>query len=154
MKQIATTALLASALLAVGANAAWAQAKPEDVLTLRKSVMQVIRANFGPIAATMKGEANLDMAAIQLRASRFAAISSMSLEVWAPGTGMDKLKDSKAKPEIWTKMDDFKAKGEKMIAESKKLAEAAKGGSMDAVKAQVGEVGKACKACHDDFRAE
>jgi cytochrome c556 len=154
MKRIVKTALIASALLASGSGAALAQAKPEDVLTLRKSVMQVIRANFGPIAATAKGEANLDMAAIQLRANRFAVISSMSMEVWAPGTGMDKLKDSKAKPEIWTKMDDFKAKGQKMIAEAQKLSEAAKGGSMDAVKAQVGEVGKACKSCHDDFRAE
>jgi cytochrome c556 len=35
-----------------------------------------------------------------------------------------------------------------------KLAVVAKGGNIDAIKAQVGETGKACKTCHDSYRKE
>jgi cytochrome c556 len=68
---------------------------------------------------------------------------------FAPGTESG---DTKAKPEIWLEMEDFKAKAEKVQAEADKLAQVAKGGNFDALKAQVGETGKACKACHDKFR--
>jgi cytochrome c556 len=33
-----------------------------------------------------------------------------------------------------------------------KLAQVSKGGDENAVKTQIGAVGKACAACHDDFR--
>ena len=33
-----------------------------------------------------------------------------------------------------------------------KLAQVAKGGDLNAVKAQFGATGKACKSCHDDFK--
>ena len=32
------------------------------------------------------------------------------------------------------------------------LAQAAKGGDEKAMRSAAGEVGKSCKACHDDFR--
>ena len=41
----------------------------------------------------------------------------------------------------------------KMQAEVAKLPAAAKG-DLASLKAQVGETGKTCKACHDDFRAK
>lgn len=60
--------------------------------------------------------------------------------------------DTDAKPEIWTDAAKFKSAEEKMQQEMSKLAEVAKGGNLDAIKAQFGATGKACKACHDDFR--
>jgi len=35
-----------------------------------------------------------------------------------------------------------------------KLAVAAKGGNLDAIKPAVGAVGNACKTCHDAFRKD
>lgn len=35
-----------------------------------------------------------------------------------------------------------------------KLNAAAKTGNLDAIKAAVGDTGKACKACHDNYRKE
>ena len=35
-----------------------------------------------------------------------------------------------------------------------KLNVAAKAGNLDAIKAAVGETGKACKGCHDNYRKE
>jgi cytochrome c556 len=39
-----------------------------------------------------------------------------------------------------------------MQSEVAKLAQVSKAGDFNALKAQVGEAGKACKACHDEYR--
>ena len=57
-------------------------------------------------------------------------------------------------PEIWAEMDKFNAGAKKMQDEMAKLNAAAKSGSLDAIKAAAGEVGKTCKGCHDDYRKE
>ncbi|HEX7558248.1 MAG TPA: cytochrome c, partial [Usitatibacter sp.] len=66
------------------------------------------------------------------------------------GEGTDK--DTKAKPEIWTNRADFDAKMDKMAGEAQKLPAAVRAGDMAAFKKQVGDVGSACKACHDEYR--
>ena len=70
------------------------------------------------------------------------------------GPGTDKGAETRAKPEIWAEMDKFNAAAKKMQDEMAKLNAAAKSGSLDAIKVAAGDVGKACKACHDDYRKE
>jgi cytochrome c556 len=101
------------------------------------------------MAAMVKGERPYDAAAFAHSAEIIAYMSKLPLEGFIPGSESG---DTKAKPEIWLDMDDFKAKLEKMQGEAAKLAEVAKGGDFEAVKAQFGETGKACKACHDKYR--
>ena len=62
--------------------------------------------------------------------------------------------ETKAEPKIWSEMDKFKAASTKMQEEMAKLNVVAKGGNIDAIKAAVGETGKSCKACHDNYRKE
>jgi cytochrome c556 len=143
--------LAAVALVAVGATQAQAQqAKPEDVLALRKGVFQVIRSSFGPMAGFADGKAQLDAARAQVLGARLAAVAPMAAEAFPAGS--DFVAGSKAKPEIWSKPDDFKAKMEAFQAAAAKLADAAKAGNLEAVKAAVPELGKACKACHEEYR--
>ena len=51
-------------------------------------------------------------------------------------------------------MDKFKAAASKSQEDLAKLNVAAKGGNLDAIKTAVGETGKSCKACHDNYRKE
>ena len=51
-------------------------------------------------------------------------------------------------------MQSMMKQAQQMQEEMAKLNTTAKGGSIDALKAQAGEVGKACKACHDNYRKE
>jgi cytochrome c556 len=44
--------------------------------------------------------------------------------------------------------------GQNFVKQANMLAESAAGGDAVAIKAQFGELGKACKACHDKFREE
>jgi len=147
MKRLAVV-LLFAVCTSVFANAAFAQ-KPEDAIKYRQGVYRVIGWNFGPMAAMAKGEKPYDAAAFARHAEIVAFMSKLPLEGFVPGSDTG---ETKAKPEIWLDMDDFKAKLEKMQAEAAKLAEVAKGGDPNASKAQLGETGKACKACHDKYR--
>jgi len=134
--------------IAIGAGATWAQMKPEDAIKYRQSAMFLVGQNFGPLAAMAQGKIPYDKDAAIKHAEIVAFVSKLPLRGFQPGTDMGG--DTKAKPEIWENMDDFKAKLEKMQQETAKLPEVA--GDFNALKAQVGETGKACKACHDKYK--
>lgn len=142
-------ALVLLACSSIFAGSALAQAKPEEAIKYRKGVYEVMGWNFRPMAAMVKGDRPYDAAAFARHAEIVAYMSKLPLEGFVPGSESG---DTKAKPEIWLDMDDFKAKLEKMQGEAAKLAEVAKGGDFAVIKAQFGETGKACKACHDKYR--
>jgi cytochrome c556 len=99
-----------------------------------------------------QGKAPFDAAAA---ASNGAIVATMSRLPWAAfGEGTDKGAPTRAKAEVWSNNAKFKDLAEKMQAKVAELEAATKTGSFDAVKAAAGGVGGACKACHDDFRAE
>ena len=140
--------LLLVAIFASVAQHAVAQ-KPEDAIKYRQGVFRVIGWNFGSMAAMAKGKKPYDADEFARNAEIVAFMSKLPLEGFTPGSETG---DTKAKPEIWLDMDDFKAKLEKMQQEVTALAKVAKTGNFDASKDQLGEAGQACKACHDKYR--
>ena len=82
-------------------------------------------------------------------------VAEMAKLPWAGfGPGTEKGAPTKAKPEIWTDQAKFKEAGEKLEAESAKLAAAAKTGNLDALKVAFRATAGSCKACHDAFKAD
>jgi len=142
--------VVSAVIAALTAGVVHAQAKPEDVIRYRQGVMKIVGWNFGPMAAMVKGEKPYDKEAFARNAANVEFVSKLALEGFSPGS--DKGADTKAKPEIWAKMDDFKAKMGKMNEETAKLAAVAKTGTFDDIKKQFGATGGSCKACHDDYR--
>mgnify|MGYP002652415804 CR=1 FL=1 len=57
-----------------------------------------------------------------------------------------------ALPALWKELPKVKELSDKMVAETGKLAVAAKSGNLDQLKAAFGPAAQTCKACHDDFR--
>ncbi len=144
--------MLASALsLVCVAGAAMAQPKPEDVIKYRKSVMGVVKGNFAHLAGMAKSDDPLKGNTAK-KADNLAFISTMALDAFSIKT--DKSPDSKSKEEVWSKKADFDAGMKKFEADTAKLAALAKAGDAAGFKAQVGEVQKNCKACHDAFKEE
>ena len=131
-----------------------ADQKPEDVVQYRQSVYTIIGWNFKPIGAMVKGEVPFDAAAVARHAQYIEMMSKAAPEGFSKGTGPDVVKDTEAKPEIWTKPADFKNKMDSFQQEAAKLTEAAKGGDEKAIKAQFGKTAETCKACHKEFRKE
>jgi len=73
---------------------------------------------------------------------------------WFPkGSGPESGVKTYALPAIWQKNDDFVKLGKAAQAEALKLDLVAQTKNGDALKAQVLATGKACKACHDNYRS-
>jgi cytochrome c556 len=148
MKTFAAALAIAVLLLGVGGSA-MAQQKPEDAIKYRQSAFFIMGQSFGPLAAMAKGDRPYDKEVAIKNATIVEFMSKLPWDRFGPGTDMG---NTKAKPEIWENMDDFKSKAEKMQVETAKLLLAAQTGDPATLKTQVGETGKACKACHDNFR--
>ena len=73
---------------------------------------------------------------------------------WFPkGSGPESGVKTYALPAVWQKNDDFTRLGKAMQAETAKLAQVAASKDAAALKAQAFATGKACKACHDNYRS-
>jgi cytochrome c556 len=123
-----------------------------QAIEYRQSVFEVIRWNFAPMGAMVKGKQPFDAAVFAKSAARVASLSSMLLEGFIEGSDKG---NTEAKADIWKKWDDFKAGMTKFEEESAKLAEAAKSAkAVDEVKAQFLETAKTCKGCHENFKED
>lgn len=94
-----------------------------------------------------------DVAAVRAGAAQIADLSRKASGWFAAGTGPD-LGKTGAKPEIWQNPEDFTAKLHNFQDAAKAFNAAAMSGDVGATKAKFGELGQACKACHDKYRAE
>jgi cytochrome c556 len=126
-------------------------AKPEDAIKYRKAAFTVMATHFGRVAAMANGRIPFDAKVAADNAELATTMSKLPYAGFVDGTDKG---DTKAEPKIWAEMDKFRAAASKMQDEMAKLNVVAKGGNLDALKAQAGEVGKACKACHDTYRKE
>jgi cytochrome c556 len=99
------------------------------------------------------GESSPDLAAVRASAAKIADLSQKASGWFHSGTGPDMGKTG-AKPAIWENQQDFASK----LANFQKAAQAfdvaANGGDLTAIKARYSDLGGACKACHDKYRAE
>ena len=151
MSRLMKTTLAAGLLLALGAGVAYAQVQPEHRLKYRQGVMRAVAFQWGPLTAFAKGEAQWGPAMAQ-RAANLAALAASAEDVFPEAS--KGLANSDAKPEIWAKPDDFKAKITAFKTETAKLGDLAKAGNVDAIKAQIAATGKTCGGCHDDYRVK
>lgn len=144
------TKLLAALVFAAASSVVFAQAKPEDQIRYRQGAMQVMNRSAGVLAGMAKGDIPYDKDVAMRHATLMANLSDLPLVTGAFGPGTDKGAPTKADPKIWSETDKFKTAYERMATEVRKLPAAA--GDLGTLKTAFGEVGKACKGCHDDFR--
>ena len=125
-------------------------AKPEDAITYRKSVMQVIKKHFGSMAGVVKGKMPFDQTAFASDAQIVATMSKLPWEAsLVPGSteGNTTLKENALKD-----AEGFMAAAKKFEAASQELVAAAESGDMGAIKKQFGATAQTCKACHQPYR--
>ncbi|MDP3821909.1 MAG: cytochrome c [Burkholderiales bacterium] len=154
MKRLFPSMLMAAAALAGLATAlpAAAQfAKPEDAIKYRKANMTLMATHFGRVAGMANGRIPFDAKLAADNAEMAAAVTKWQFTGFVEGSDKG---DTKADPKIWTEKDKFNAAGATLQEAVSKLNVAAKGGNLDAIKAAVGETGKACKGCHDTYQKQ
>lgn len=147
--------LCMAGLLASVTMPAMADEKPTKAqwtIKYRQATFTMLAWNIGPISSMVKGETPVDKARLALHAERLAQLSPMILEGFPADTKTGAPTDAKA--EIWDNMADFRAKATALDEATAKLAKVAPGGDMKAIAAGLGEVGNACKSCHQKYRAD
>ncbi len=151
MKHALIAAILGTSTL-LASGAACAQVKPEDVIKFRKGVYNVIGWHVRPLGAMVKGQMPYDQALFARNAEIIAMMSTIAPHAFVAGSDKG---ETRAKPEIWSDAAGFKKVMDNFQAEASKLAQVAKTAtSVDQVRGQFGALGKACGACHDNYRAK
>lgn len=142
----------AATLATLASLPAAAHSKPEDAIKYRQSAFTVMANHLGRVSAMAQGRAPFDAKAAADNAAIVVTMSKLPFAAFVEGS--DKGAPTRAKPEVWKDSAKVKDLAEKMQAEAVKFEAAAKSGNLDSIKAAVGDLGKACKACHDDYRNE
>lgn len=143
-------AVIAGLVLAAPLTAL-AQAKPETLVKQRQAAMTLIAKYFGPIAGMAQGKIPYNADAVSRNATYLENLAQMPWDGFNESTKGEK---SAARPEVWSNPKGFQEAADRLQAETVKLAAAARAKDEAGVKAQWGAVGKACGACHDNFRVK
>jgi cytochrome c556 len=158
MNRFAKTGLIAlSALVPVTAVLAQEAQSPEQqaeaaVLT-RQGLLKVMGMYMAPLGGMLKNKVPFDAAVAAKSAKNIGALGEMLPDTFAMDThGKATAVKTKAQDGIWTNQADFKAKADDLVKAAAALQEAAKGGDKGATLKAAGAVGKACGACHDNYR--
>jgi cytochrome c556 len=143
--------VLSGVALMVGAGygaAAFAQAKPDVLVKQRQAGMTMIGKYWGPIAGMATGKTPFNGETVARNAPILEVLSKLPWDGFNENTKGEK---SAALPAVWTDNATFKTGADRMQSAVAQLAKVAKGDEAT-VKAALADVGKACGACHDDFR--
>ena len=154
MRSVLLTAVSAIAVSAF-ATVTLADGHAEKAVKARKGFMQVVAFNLGPLGAMAKGEAEYDAEAAATYAANLEVLSKMNTgAMWPAGSDNSVLGDAtRALPAAWAEGSTVMDKHAAWTEASTKLAAVA-GDGLDALKGAIGDVGKSCGGCHDDYRAE
>lgn len=153
------TSLLALAATLVAGTVAAQQLKPEEMIQIRQAGYKTMGWNMGKIKAQVEGPADKfdkTLTANAAKAIQGVANSGMGA-LFGPGTdkAIGDVK-TRVKPEFFdpANKDELGKIATAFNKEANKLGDLAAGGDQKAIQVQFGELGKACKACHDKFRVD
>ncbi|HPR06720.1 MAG TPA: cytochrome c [Denitromonas sp.] len=134
-----------------------AQLKPEEMIKTRQSGYTFMTWNMGKIKAqVVDGSVPFNKDQVLAAANVVAAVANSGMgALYAPGTdkGMG-WKETRLKPEFFQEQDEVRKIAMNFIQQANTLQQVAATGDQAAIKTQFGEMGKACKACHDKYRRE
>ena len=137
--------------LVITFGVAFAQfAKPEEAIIYRKSVMILIVQHFKSMGAVVQGKAAYDKDAFSVNADVVKMLATLPWDAMrVPGTDKGDTTQSSA---VFDEPARFKKAADSFETVTASLADTAKGGDLNAIKAQFGKVAQNCKSCHKNFR--
>ncbi|WP_051362216.1 c-type cytochrome [Solimonas soli] len=148
-----SSAAVAMALLFVAACERKPPLAPEikQAMEARHEGFETIGDSMKKIGDTLKGGGQLDpeLAAAAKKINELAP----QTKTWFPaGSGPETGRKTGAKAEIWAQPEVFAEKRDAFIAAAARLAQLADANDAAGFATQAGELGQACKGCHDQFR--
>jgi cytochrome c556 len=140
---------LALAVSAAFALPAFGQAKPETLVKQRQAVMVLHGKYWGPLSQMAQGKLPYDANLVARNAGYLRTLSEMPWDGFDPSTRNLK---SGVLPAVYDEPAKFKEAADRYRSAVDRLVTVSKSGDEAAVKTALGEVGKSCGGCHDNFR--
>lgn len=124
----------------------------KGAIEARQDQMQLFGYSMGILGGMAKGETDYDSAKATAAATNLAALAKLDRSIlWVEGSIQGEVEGTRAKATIWSDSAGFEKAAMDMEAGADALASAA-GTDLDALRGAMGAAGKACGACHDDYR--
>lgn len=149
MKAKRVVAMVGMSLGLVLTASAQAQVKPDVLVKQRQAAMTLIGKYFGPMAGMAQGKVPWNAGVITRNAGYLEVLGQLP---WDGFTDATKDEKSRTLPAAYTDGAKFKQAQQDMGAAVAQLVTASKGSDEGAIKTAIGNVGKTCGACHDNFR--
>jgi cytochrome c556 len=124
----------------------------EQAVLARQGILKVMGMYMAPLGNMLKRKSPFDAAVAGKSATHIAELAGMLPDVFSIDTRSATNVKTKAQDGIWTNQADFKAKADDLVKAANALSEAAKSGEQPATLKAAASVGKACGACHDNYR--
>lgn len=149
--------LLAAVVLASAAPGVHAQVSPEDQIKFRKAGYSYMSWNMGRIKAqVIDGTVQYDQQQVASAANVIAAIANSGMgALFGPGTEKnvgDQV--TRVDPSLFENFPDVAQLSSNFVSAADNLAAQAATGDQAAIRTAFGQVGQACKACHDKYRRD
>ncbi len=125
----------------------------KNAIKARQGEMQLRAFNAGPLFAMSKGKIPYDAElATKLAGNLKVLLDLDNGRAWPAGSDIEAYPDdTTALPKIWATYPEIAEYGKKYGSAVNDLSAVA-GDGVDALKSELGALGKSCKGCHDDFR--
>lgn len=148
------TSLVIAAVATLGlGGAALAANEPDNLIKYRQTVMRANGAHLAALNSLVKGEVAFPGDVAEHARSLNEMGKTMGDPFVAAPTDNTKYK-TRAKPEIWSNMDDFKKQLATFQGATANLVKISQGNDTQAMAQAVAAVGQACGSCHKPYRAE
>ena len=148
MKHLGTLAMVAALAMSGAALAADAA----GAVKAREATMKGMGKALKAIAEELKAPA--PAAAVLKAYAQVMAANARDVTAGFPkGTGAESGVKTHALAAIWAKPAEFSKRADDLVKATGLLKAAADAGNADGVRAALPQVGGACKACHQDFKA-
>jgi len=136
---------------------AFADEGPHDkAIKARQGMFQLYSFSMGTLGGMAKEKIEYDATlAAELAANLNAAANLGQSMFWPAGSDNSNPDNARTRalPAIWETFPAITEKADDLKAATAVLAENA-GNGLEALQGAIGDVGQACKGCHDDYRAE
>lgn len=160
-KSTGLAGMITAAVLLVGAPVVVTGAHAADAVTeraqraieTRQGALKLLGFYMGPLGAMARGRIPMDVKTVERHADRIASIAPILGDTFRFDTSQSGVA-SDALPVIWTKPNEFAAKGETLLEKASELGRLARAGDEGAIKGGIGGLGQACGSCHEDFRVD
>ncbi len=130
---------------------------PHDkAIKARQSMFQLYSFSMGTLGGMAKEKIEYNAEAATAMANNLHAVVNLDQSAfWPPGSDNANTENAttRALPVIWETYPAITEKNDALKEAVEVLANNA-GNGLDALQGAIGDVGNACKGCHDDYRAE